>query len=63
MKQKILFDIFVDKRLKIRFLLLKLNVVPLYNPNITYIRPCDGGLSTSAHTLVNLLALKQNVHA
>ena len=30
---KFLFDIFFDKRLKIRFLLLKLNIALSYNPN------------------------------
>ena len=35
MKQKFLFDIFVDKELKIRFLLLKLNIAPFYNPKIS----------------------------
>ena len=32
--RQILFDIFVDKRLKIRFRLLKLNIAPFYNPKI-----------------------------
>ena len=35
MKRKFLFDIFVDKWLKIRFLLLKLNVAPFYNSKIS----------------------------
>ena len=31
MKRKFLFDIFVDKGLKIKFLLLKLNIAPFNN--------------------------------
>ena len=35
MKRKLLFHIFVDKRLKIRLLLLKLNIAPFHNPKIS----------------------------
>ena len=34
MKREFIFDIFVNKGLKIRFLLLKLNIAPFYNPKI-----------------------------
>ena len=34
MKWKFLIDIFVDKELKIRFLLLKLNIMPFNKPKI-----------------------------
>ena len=35
MKRKFLFDIFVDKGLKFRFLLLKLNIATFYNSKIS----------------------------
>ena len=34
-KRKVLFDIFVDKGLKFRFLLLKLSIAPFYNSKIS----------------------------
>ena len=35
MKRKFLFDIFIDKGLKFRFLLLKLNIAPFNNSKIS----------------------------
>ena len=35
MKRKFIFDIFVDKGLNIRFLLLKLSIKLFYNPGIS----------------------------
>ena len=35
MKRKFLFDIFVDKGLKFRFLVLKLNIAPFNNSKIS----------------------------
>ena len=35
MKRTFLFDIFVNKGLRIKFLLFKLNIAPFYNPKIS----------------------------
>ena len=46
MKRKNVFDIFVNKGLKIRFLLLKLNVAPFYNPKFSVKHKCYATNST-----------------